>query len=778
MKRTKRRYGLYLLLATTLLTLIVAWLLSPLIVRIGLDTALRAAGADGAEIALVAIDPLQGHISLTGLRISRGGRTMLSCEEAEIDIALPALLNQRIDLERLHVSGLHLTIRQEADTPIVIGGLTIPGGAGTTASSAWGIGWHGIAADDIHLRHVHEGESEQLRINSLYLDRATSWQAGVPAHLAIEGDLAGAPFSIHGHWRPFANDPALTVKTQLESFALTKLASMLPERSLALAGRLGIGGELRLARVSDGLVIGYTGQARLSDLSLSDAYYTAHIGKVHANGKLELSLPNNGPLTFGWRADIESHRLEAAERTTPTRLAIAQLELDGLEGDLVDGVSLARAHLGQLVLDLPPRPDATGRLELANLEIEGLKHSTQGRLIMRRVELNQPRLAWHRQAATKQANPTQRPSQSGAPPIVETDTNAAPSWRIGTVHVHAGRMDLVDETVTPPFKGSLQVEELRLGALDTTAPETATAWRLAAGIGDYGRIELTGQVWPFKPRHDFTLSGTVRQLSLPPLAGYGAATIGYLIDQGQLDADLDIGNHGGRLGGTIGLHLRRIALTPADADRIDRLTAQLTMPLPAALAVLSNGDDEIDLSLPLQGDIDAPDFGIGPLIERLLAIAMRKAALSYLSSMLQPYATVFAVAKTALDLAAAIPLDPLAFEPGTSEITTDARPYVERLADLLRQRPALTLRLCGKATARDLARPAPAGRRMTTEDGTPAHDLADEELARLRELARSRADRLKHLLVEQHGIESNRLFVCRPEVEAEADTLPRVDLAL
>ncbi len=267
--------------------------------------------------------------------------------------------------------------------------------------------------------------------------------------------------------------------------------------------------------------------------------------------------------------------------------------------------------------------------------------------------------------------------------------------------------------------------------------------------------------------------GRIQTVSLPPFTGYGAATTGYHIDAGQLGADIDLGNRQGRLEGRIDLRLSHLALSPAEPDVIEQLTARLSMPLPTALAVLADDDGMVRIELPVSGNLDAPDFGLGPLIDKVAGIALRKAVTTYLGTMLEPYSTIFTVASTAVEMLSAIRLEPMPFPPGEAAVTPTIADYGKRLARLLAERPALSLHLCGRATPRDAL--ALTEGRQTGEGKAPA--AADPE-ARLRALARARAEAVRQHLVEGYGIAPGRLLVCRPVIDEDEAALPRVELSL
>ncbi len=699
----------------------------PLAVRLGLIALLERSGADRVEIADVEIAPLAGSLILEGLRIERGGRTRLSCERLELALAVSALVRRRIEIAWLRVRGLILYVDRPAGDTLVIGGLAISpteGEGRPRTRSGWGIGWRGLVVTDSRIVYEGIGGRHTLTIADGYVGRAASWRATRPARLSLTGAIDSAPLGLHGDSAPFSTSAALDLAVDLQALELGPIAGPWLPDPLHLSGRLAIVGRLSLARGDAGPRMAFRGRTTISDLHLVDGPLELRAARFEGHGDLAL----NGGTGAGGSGTLTAHRV-AASIASGQWLAIGRLAIDGLA-----------AH-------------GDGLLSIDDILVE------RPRLRLRRLHDGETTLDRITEAL---ANP---PPAAGerAPPTAGQD---APAWRIGKIGIRDGEVAIVDEAVTPPFEGRLTVDRLDLGPLADGHPEQSARFLLRAGFGDFGRLSFEGTGWPFDPGRDLAVQGRIEAIDLSPFSPYGRRWLGYRIDDGQLGADIDVRSTEGRLDGQIEVHLTGLELSPAVEATIDRITARLTMPLPTALAVLSDDEGRVRIRLPVTGDLRRPDFGLGPLIEQIAGIALRKAVTTYLGTMLQPYSTIFTIAGSAIEMFSAIPLDPMPFEAGTDTITPTARDYAIRLARLLRDRPALSLHLCGRAT--------PGDARALATAGVPPPELEPRLLA----LARNRADALKRLLVDEHEIEAARLFVCRPEVDDDPAAVPRIDLSL
>ncbi len=62
------------------------------------------------------------------------------------------------------------------------------------------------------------------------------------------------------------------------------------------------------------------------------------------------------------------------------------------------------------------------------------------------------------------------------------------------------------------------------------------------------------------------------------------------------------------------------------------------------------------------------------------------------------------------------------------------------------------------------------------QQGKPAPRIVTDE--QILAFAKERALNIKKLLIEEHGIDSGRLFICNPEIDDAEDAKPRVDLTI
>lgn len=328
--------------------------------------------------------------------------------------------------------------------------------------------------------------------------------------------------------------------------------------------------------------------------------------------------------------------------------------------------------------------------------------------------------------------------------------------RIGTIALDdPGLIELSDRTVTPVFRASITLTGMRLTHLDTgNSPAQAGELALSARIGKYTTAEVHGQFRTFAPQLDASLAAKLREIELPVLSTYASKMFGYRIVSGQLNGDVELKIANGRLEGKNKLALANLGMTPKDETAAEQLKARLTVPLESALAMLRDKNNNVKLEVDISGNTSDPKFDLTDAINQALTKALRTASVSYLKYFFQPYGTLITVAELA-GKTQQLRLDPVPFPPGTATAAPEAQDYLARVAKLLQERKNLRIKLCGKTVPKD----------GVSEGEAQA-------------LATRRAEGLKDYFAGQYGIATDRLFLCEPGFDQDAEATPRVELLL
>ena len=354
---------------------------------------------------------------------------------------------------------------------------------------------------------------------------------------------------------------------------------------------------------------------------------------------------------------------------------------------------------------------------------------------------------------------------------------------IGSIRATEGSsVTFIDQKVEPPFAETVIFREISLEQLDTRKPEQKSPLRLEGEIGKHTRLSLSGDVKPFLKPVNVDLAGHIQALDLPSLSSYTWESLGLLVDSGTLDAELKVVGKDELLDGKIDLVLRQLEL--GEVENQSGLQSEIPVPINTALNTLRDENNTIRLTIPIEGNMNDPQFDPGDAINQVLATALKTGALSYLQHALQPFGALIAAAQYAGELASRVQLNPVEFEAGQAVLTATGEEYLAKVATVMRERPEIDIKLCGVAVQQDLMlfrQEQEQEQTAVTEVAAaqPPDQLSAIDEQKLTELSALRAANVKDYLVEQYQISASRLVGCRSRIEADQpDAKPRTDLLI
>lgn len=371
--------------------------------------------------------------------------------------------------------------------------------------------------------------------------------------------------------------------------------------------------------------------------------------------------------------------------------------------------------------------------------------------------------------------------------------------RIGRLEIQDGDARFVDRTVTPPYSEELTNVALTVDGLDSRSDDPA-AVSVQAVLGVDAALELAGQIAPFADPLRVELEGELRGFALPRTNPYVTHFTDWILQRGSLTTQLHYRIVGDRLTATNELLVQRLRVERESPDSDAGRTLGIPLGLVAALLADHRGD--IRVTVPVSGELGSPQFNFGDAI----ATAFRNLLSKLVTGPFRAIGRIFR--RDAAGLPEAMEIDPLEFSPGVAVVAEEGRKHVQRVADFLRARPQVDLRLRSVASEADVralrrqealaaiqrAQRAEGGEfetaatrvfERTFPDRQPPDSvegvvvaLAEEAgpvEAEARALARRRLVTVRELMAEEAGIEPARLRVSEAEVPPGAPGVPRVE---
>ncbi len=474
-------------------------------------------------------------------------------------------------------------------------------------------------------------------------------------------------------------------------------------------------------------------------------------------------------------ADI---RLLPKHRYQVSDLSLSDLSIDGQTRPLL---TLARAHLDTLAAG--PDAIAAGTLALSALEATMILDDQR-----------QP-TAW--QAWVQRLVPTD-PTQTTEQPAPQTQEPAAPLHITLTELIMAkpSSLHFRDEAAKPVRDHTIVVNTLSLRQVDNQS-HTPSPFTLEAAINNDAKLTLSGDYALFADKPSGRWQATLQHLELPPFSGYVETATGYQLASGQFNLASNGTLTTGKLKSESKATFNKLRVETVDADSAALADKKIGIPLTTAVSILTDDDDNVILTIPVQGDLSDPEFGYQSVVNVLMGKVIKESAMGYLAVSLQPYGALLALGRMAVKAGktAGVNLQPVVFPPGSHDLDTQAKAYLDTLSNLLSDRQGIRLTLCGKSTHADRLRlnPAPVGAAKSDSTGMPnsiskidktdktdnknaenkdrsktppAQPMLSEHAldAQLLALAQRRGEQVKQYLQQHANIGQDRLFSCPPRI--------------
>jgi hypothetical protein len=393
--------------------------------------------------------------------------------------------------------------------------------------------------------------------------------------------------------------------------------------------------------------------------------------------------------------------------------------------------------------------------------------------------------------------------QPGPSSKVETESQ---SWRldIGSLRLRNGELVHIDRSLSPAFRVGLYRLDGEVRGLSSD-PRRKADVNLSARLDQTSPFAVRGKIAPLAELPQMDLTIVMSGYDMTSVTPFTGQYLGYAVESGQLALDSRIAIDGSMLDSESRIRAANFFL----GDSVPSDEA-LKAPIKLGLAVLRDRSGMIDLPVKATGDLNDPSVSVSGIILRAITNVMVKAATSPFSAL--------------ASLAGGEELNHIDFVPGDNVPTEAGRTQIATLAQLLGERPSLLMNLSGSAQQadrlplaalllgrqlmpeqwnglelalddRDFRRAVQNRYRETT--GERAELLLDDTViddreqrdrivterafvalaqrdadaldsGRLNELAAARAQRSKTILVDEFGLDGERLFIVSATLDSEA----------
>jgi hypothetical protein len=319
------------------------------------------------------------------------------------------------------------------------------------------------------------------------------------------------------------------------------------------------------------------------------------------------------------------------------------------------------------------------KLDLQKLEYDFKPNRTQiGAVIARqafmRMVIDEERISNMQRIAV----PEEQKPLAFRKPVV--DSSAAPVdpplTTIDLVQINDGTLDFSDLSLQPNFRAGIL--ELNGTIKELSSLQTAhAAIDLKGNTGPNAPVTISGTINPLNSRGKTDVKMDLENIELTAFTPYSGKFMGYRIERGKLDLHLGYVIEDRQLQGENKILMRQLSL----GDKVDSPDAT-NLPVKFAIALLKDRNGDINLNLPVKGNLDDPQFSVMPIIWKMLVGLVTKAVMS-------PFKLFGAIFGGDDETSAPA----IRFAYGSAEIDSTEIPKLDAIVKGLMERPGVNLEI-------------------------------------------------------------------------------------
>jgi uncharacterized protein involved in outer membrane biogenesis len=290
------------------------------------------------------------------------------------------------------------------------------------------------------------------------------------------------------------------------------------------------------------------------------------------------------------------------------------------------------------------------------------------------LNLHQLTVADEQAAKPDEKIPQKDPAVKAAVP---SEPSLPANVEIGGITLQGGTIKFTDKYIKPSYSANLTQIGGRVSSL-SMKKDTAADVEVRGKFNDYVPLEITGKVNPWKEHFFVDLTASSKNFELSPLSPYSGKYVGYTIDKGQLSFDLKYLIVQRKLESQNRILLDQFTF----GDKVESPDAT-KLPVRLAIALLKDRKGQINLDIPVSGNIDDPKFSIWKVVWQIIGNLLTKAATS-------PFALLGALFGGGEELSY------LEFDYGRANLTEPNLKKLDTIVKALDDRPTLKLDIQGQ----------------------------------------------------------------------------------
>jgi len=251
------------------------------------------------------------------------------------------------------------------------------------------------------------------------------------------------------------------------------------------------------------------------------------------------------------------------------------------------------------------------------------------------------------------------------------------NFLLGRVEINNASSRFTDQNLPIVFDAHMQRLNGEISGFSTRSAQPVDI-ALEGQVDEFGLVEIAGKMNPLNVTNQTTIKLAFSNLDLPAMSPYTIKFAGREIAEGKGDIDLTYEIVDSELTASNNIVIRDIRL----GERVASPNA-MDLPLDLAVGLLKNSDGVIELNIPVTGNVNDPQFAMGPVIRGAISNALKNIVTA-----------PFRFLGRLIGIGSGDePIDEIRFRAGRSDLAAPEQEKLLKLVDALSQRPQLALQI-------------------------------------------------------------------------------------
>lgn len=767
------------------------WLLSPSISDHFIKKAIVPYNLSLNDSSSLRYNPFISQVHVQDFSLEKDEETVFSIDSLTIEISLVRLLFKELYISEFFADAIQGSVKI-SDHNIVIAGVELPQSKQTeptkksAKSNEYQLVMPALVINNSKVDLTLNSTHLPIQLHSIKLSDVKATETAQSAALNTTISLDGAQVKLSAQADLIDHQGEILSEIALNDFNLSQLSPWLPENIKKLAGEVTVNGKqkINLNGTSTTAELAQTALT-LKNISLEQENILLTIKENNVSfPNIDITLDDNAPLLITGNGQTDITSLQAVNAQSP-ELLIAEVKNIRLNDialtspESVPTVTFAQVNIDEVVLSKNITTEEPAFTQFSSLVFNNVNVS-QLATDIDTISLSDLVVNTHINAEKEVtslsaiSSITQVEVSDEVETVAVQDTTTQHTEKKATPYhvslnqfklLNEAKIALLDASVEPSFQQAFTIEEFSVANVNSRAKDQESTVTLKGKNDEYTQLNLNGLLKPFKEKPLYKVKGDITEINLHVISAYIKNTLNYEIKSGQLDFKIDTTLTGDIISGDANILLRGLDFTAADDHEVDSIKDQTAIPFSAALGMLKDSQGNVDLSLPLSGNINAPSFGVTGFMTLLVKRATMMAAKDYLMTTFVPYANVVSVAMSAGEFLLKVRFNDLTFEPTSAELSENHQSFLKQFATLMKDKPDTQITLCAIATPQDVGL-------------TPGTKITDKKtIAELHALSLKRTSNFKQTMVSTFKLASSRLLLCTPQIDSAKDAQPRLSFS-